>query len=55
MMKEKYLGISCNIIYELKLIIKDCCELDVGIYYFFVICKDVEICSNEIELKVVRG
>lgn len=53
--KEKYLGTSCNTIHEPKLIIKNCCESDVGIYYLLVTCKDVEICSNEIELKVVRG
>lgn len=53
--KEKFLGTSCNPIDEPKLIINNCCESDVGIYYLLVACKDVEICSNEIKLKVVKG
>lgn len=53
----KYIGsICCNEVEKLKLMIKNCNELDIGIYFFMVYCSNnLFIESNKINLEVVEG
>lgn len=49
----KYIGFLCRLgIGRFILVIRKCSFFDVGIYIFMVFCKDVDIYSNEIYLKV---
>lgn len=54
---QKYIGsIYSNMVEKLMLLIKNCDELDIGIYDFLVICKNyLFIYSNKIDFKVVKG
>lgn len=54
---QKYIGsIYNNKVEKLMLLIKNCDELDIGIYYFLVVCNnDLFIYSNKIDFKVVKG
>lgn len=51
----KYMGIRYEN-FKYLLMIRKCCELDIGLYFLLVICiDDVDIISNLIDIKVVRG
>lgn len=54
---QKYIGsIYSNMVEKLKLLIKNCDGLDIGIYYFLVMCKNyLFIYSKKIDFKVVKG
>lgn len=56
-MLQKYIGsIYINMVEKLMLLIKNCDELDIGIYYFLVVCNNyLFIYSNKIDFKVVKG
>lgn len=51
----KYVGIRSENNKDL-LIIRDCCELDVGEYLVVVNCKfNIEICSEKFKIEVIKG
>lgn len=53
---SKYTGSTCRPgIRRPQLMIRRCCFSDAGTYILMVTCKDVDIYSNEIHLKVKQG